>query len=53
MDMETTTRGELKAKLDSGDDFKLVVATTEWTFDAPHLPGSLNIYSVDGRQSRG
>jgi hypothetical protein len=47
MDIETISRGDLKAKFDNGDDFKLVMTTNEWTFDAAHIPGSLNIYSVE------
>ena len=34
---------ELKAKLDRGDDFKLVMVLNEWAFRAKHIPGSLNI----------
>jgi hypothetical protein len=47
MDMETISRGELKAKLDNRDDSKMVMTMNEWTFDAAHIPGSLNIYSVE------
>jgi rhodanese-related sulfurtransferase len=31
---------ELKAKLDGGDDFRLVNALGEWEFNAKHIPGS-------------
>ena len=47
MDTETISRGEPKANLDSGDDSKLVMTMNEWTSDAAHVPGSLNIYSVE------
>jgi hypothetical protein len=47
MDMETISRGELKAKLDNRDDSKMVMTMNEWTVDAAHIPGSLNIYSVE------
>jgi rhodanese-related sulfurtransferase len=36
-------RDELKKKLDRGDEFKLVMALTEWAFQAKHIPGSLNL----------
>ncbi len=38
-------RDELKAKLDRGDDFKLVMVLGEWGFNAKHIPGSLNLSS--------
>jgi rhodanese-related sulfurtransferase len=47
MDIETNSRDELKAKLDNGDDSKLVTARNEWTFDGAHIPESLNICSVE------
>lgn len=42
MEIETIGREELKAKLDRGDDFKLVMALHEWAFRAKHIPGSLH-----------
>ena len=42
MDIETIGREELKAKLDRGDDFRLVMTLNEWAFDAQHIPGSLH-----------
>jgi hypothetical protein len=41
MDIETISRGELKAKLDNGDDSKLVMTMNEWMFDAAHIPGPI------------
>ncbi len=41
--MNLITREELKARIDSGDDFKLVMVLSEWAFRAKHIPGSLNI----------
>ncbi len=41
--MDLISRDELKAKLDAGDDFKLVMTLSEWAFRAKHIPGSLNI----------
>lgn len=39
MDIETISRDGLKVKL--------VMSMNERPFDAPHIPGSLNIYSVE------
>ncbi len=41
--MNLISRDELKAKLDSGDEFKLVMTLSEWAFRAKHIPGSLNV----------
>ena len=43
----TIDRDELKAMLDRGDDFKLVMVLGEWGFNAKHIPGSLNLNSPD------
>jgi rhodanese-related sulfurtransferase len=43
----TIERGELKAKLERGDAFKLVMALTRWAYDAKHIPGSLHFDSPD------
>ncbi|MEA2605739.1 MAG: hypothetical protein QOI00_496 [Chloroflexota bacterium] len=40
--IETIDRGELKAKLDRGEDLKLIMALNRWAFDAKHIPGSLH-----------
>ena len=40
--VRTISREELKAKLDQGDDFKLIQALNRWAFDAKHIPGSLH-----------
>ena len=45
-DIKTIERDELKAKLDSGDDFRLVMAMHEWGFNAAHIPGSLHFNTV-------
>ena len=42
--MELIERDELKAKIDRGDDFKLVMVLGEWAFNAKHIPGSMNIF---------
>ena len=41
-EIKTIERDELKAKLDSGHDFKLVMAMHEWGFNAAHIPGSVH-----------
>ena len=41
--MELITRDELKAKMDRGDRFKLVMTLSEWGFRAKHIPGSLSV----------
>ncbi len=41
--MDLISREELKAKIDAGDDFKLVMTLSEWAFRAKHIPGSLNV----------
>jgi rhodanese-related sulfurtransferase len=40
--IRTIGRDELKAKLDGGDDFKLIMALNRWAYDAKHIPGSLH-----------
>ncbi len=45
--MEIISRDDLKAKIDRGDDFKLVMVLGEWHYRAKHIPGSLNITSPD------
>ena len=38
---------ELKRKLDSGEQFKLVIALGEWEFRAKHIPGSVHFPTAD------
>ena len=45
--IKTIKREDLKAKLDRGDDFKLIMAMHEWGFRASHIPGSLHYNTVD------
>ncbi len=40
--VRTISREELKAKLDRGDDFKLIQALNRWAYEAKHIPGSLH-----------
>lgn len=39
-EIRTISRDELKAKLDRGDDFRLVMTLHEFAFQAAHIPGS-------------
>lgn len=45
--IRTISRAELKAKLDRGDDFKLVMALNRWAFEAKHIPKSLHFDTPD------
>ena len=45
--IKTIEREELKAKLDRGDDLKLVMAMHEWGFNAAHIPGSVHYNTVE------
>jgi len=41
MDIKTISRDDLRAKLDAGDDIKLVMVLHEWAYEAMHIPGSI------------
>jgi rhodanese-related sulfurtransferase len=41
--ISTITRDELKAKMESGDEFKLVETLPEAEFKKQHLPGAINL----------
>ena len=45
--ISTIGRDELKARLDRGDEFKLIMALNRWAFDAKHIPGSLHFDTPD------
>lgn len=45
--IRTISREELKAKLDRGDDFKLIMALNRWAFDAKRIPGSIHFDTPD------
>ncbi len=45
--IRTIGREELKAKLDRGDDFRLIMALNRWAFDAKHIPGSIHFDTPD------
>ena len=40
--IKTIGREELRAKLDRGDAFKLIMALNRWAFEAKHIPGSIH-----------
>ena len=40
MEIATIDREELKAKLDAGESFRLVMTLHAWAFRAQHIPGS-------------
>jgi len=50
-EIKTIERDELKAKLDRGDEFRLVMAMHEWGFNAAHIPGSLHFNTVADAQT--
>ena len=45
--IQTIDREELKAKLDRGDDFRLIMALNRWAFDAKHIRGSIHFDTPD------
>jgi rhodanese-related sulfurtransferase len=44
--MDEISREELKAKIDRGDDFKLVMTLAEWAYMMSHIPGSINVNNI-------
>lgn len=45
--MRTIMLEDLRAKMDRGDDFKLVMTLAEWAYQMSHIPGSLNINNLE------
>jgi rhodanese-related sulfurtransferase len=45
--MRLIRRDELKASLDRGDAITLVMVLGEWYYRAKHIPGSININTLD------
>lgn len=45
--MQLISREELRARLDRGDDFKLVMTWTDQAYQAKHIPGSIHIFEPD------
>ena len=48
VEIATIERDELKAKLDSGADIRLVMSLQRWAFEALHIPGSLHLGTPEG-----
>ena len=46
-EIRTIERDELKAKLDRGENIRLVMAMHEWGFNAAHIPGSLHFNTIE------
>jgi len=46
-DIRTIDREELKAKIDRGDDFTLIMALNDWAFRAQHIPGSIHFHTAE------
>jgi rhodanese-related sulfurtransferase len=45
--MKLISRDELRAKLDRGEEVKLVMALGPWAFRAKHIPGSIHFDSPE------
>ena len=45
--VRTIGRDELRAKLERGDEIRLVMALNDWAFRAKHIPGSEHFDSPD------
>jgi rhodanese-related sulfurtransferase len=45
--IRTISRDELKAKLDAGEDVKLIMALNRWAYEAKHIPGSVHFDTPD------
>ncbi len=44
--MNTIGRDELKQKLDSKEPFSLVMALSDWAYQAKHIPGSIHFATM-------
>jgi rhodanese-related sulfurtransferase len=47
IEVETIEREELRAKLERGDELRLVMALNDWAFRAKHIPGSEHFDSLE------
>ena len=45
--IRTIGREEVRAKLERGEDFKLIMALNRWAYEAKHIPGSLHFDTPD------
>jgi len=46
-EMDLIDTEELKAKLDRGDGFKVVMTLGEWEYRTTHIPGSIRVSTVE------
>lgn len=46
----TISRGELKDKIDRGDDFQLIETLPSTAYEHAHLPGAINLPPDDLRE---
>jgi rhodanese-related sulfurtransferase len=46
-DIRTIDREELKAKLDGGDDFILIMTHSHAAFEQAHIPGSIHFHPLE------
>ena len=46
-EMDLIDTEELKAKLDRGDDSKIVMTLGEWEFRTTHIPGSMRVSTIE------
>jgi rhodanese-related sulfurtransferase len=46
-DIDLIDTEELKAKLDRGDGFKVVMTLGEWEYRTTHIPGSIRVSTVE------
>ena len=51
--VEPISRGDLKAKIDQGDDFVIVETLSEEQYQHAHLPGAVNIPPYRERELAG
>jgi len=45
--MRLIDREEPRQNLDGRDDFKLVIVLGDWAYRTKHIPGSLNLYTIE------
>jgi len=45
--IRTISREDLKAKIDGGEDFTLIMTLNDWAFRAQHIPGSIHFHSPE------
>lgn len=45
--MRVISKEELKAKIERGDEFRLLMALDRWAYDLAHIPGSLHFETME------